>query len=41
MNSFGASAPAADLYREFGITTQAVMTAARRAIARHADNPIR
>jgi transketolase len=41
MSSFGASAPAADLYREFGITTQAVMTAARRAIARHADNPIR
>jgi transketolase len=30
MNSFGASAPAADLYRHFGITTDAVIDEAVR-----------
>jgi transketolase len=34
MRSFGASAPVADLYREFGITPEGVAAAARRAIAR-------
>jgi len=33
MNSFGASAPAADLYRHFGITTDAVIDAAVRLAA--------
>jgi transketolase len=34
MTGFGASAPADDLYREFGITATAVATAAMRCIAR-------
>jgi transketolase len=34
MTGFGASAPAEALYREFGITAQAVADAAQRAIAR-------
>ena len=34
MTGFGASAPADDLYREFGITAAAVVTAAMRCIAR-------
>jgi transketolase len=34
ISGFGASAPAADLYREFGITAQAVAAAAERAISR-------
>jgi transketolase len=34
MTGFGASAPAETLYREFGITAQAVVTAAERCIAR-------
>ena len=34
MNGFGASAPAEVLYREFGITAQAVAETARRAIGR-------
>ncbi|MGO9358079.1 MAG: transketolase [Xanthobacteraceae bacterium] len=34
MSGFGASAPASVLYREFGITPQAVAMAAHRAIAR-------
>ena len=33
MTGFGASAPAETLYREFGITAEAVVTAARRCIA--------
>ena len=33
MNSFGASAPAADLFRHFGITTQAVVDAALAKIS--------
>jgi transketolase len=38
MTGFGASAPAETLYREFGITPQAVAGAAQRAIARTANN---
>jgi len=34
LDHFGASAPAGTLYREFGITTQALEAAARRALAR-------
>ncbi len=34
MTGFGASAPASVLYREFGITPEAVATAAKRSIAR-------
>ena len=34
MTGFGASAPAETLYREFGITAEAVAAAARRCIAR-------
>jgi transketolase len=34
MTGFGASAPAEVLYREFGITAEAVATAAQRCIAR-------
>jgi len=34
MESFGASAPAADLYKKFGITVEAVERAARAQIAR-------
>ena len=34
MNGFGASAPAAALYREFGITAEAVAAAAARCLAR-------
>jgi transketolase len=34
MTGFGASAPAETLYREFGITAEAVRTAAQRCIAR-------
>lgn len=34
MNGFGASAPAGVLYREFGITPEAVVSAAMRSIAR-------
>jgi transketolase len=34
MTGFGASAPAETLYREFGITAEAVATAARRCAAR-------
>jgi transketolase len=37
MTGFGASAPAEVLYREFGITPQAVADAARRAIGRRAS----
>ncbi len=37
MTGFGASAPAERLYREFGITAQAVATAAQRCIARSRD----
>lgn len=33
MTGFGASAPAADLYKHFGITAEAVATAARKLIA--------
>ena len=32
MNSFGASAPAGDLYKHFGITTEAVLDAARKKL---------
>jgi len=34
MTGFGASAPAETLYREFGITAEAVVTAARRCMER-------
>jgi transketolase len=34
MTGFGASAPASVLYREFGITPEAVAVAAMRSIAR-------
>jgi transketolase len=34
MTGFGASAPAETLYREFGITADAVVTAAERCIKR-------
>jgi len=34
MTGFGASAPAETLYREFGITADAVATAALRCIVR-------
>ena len=34
MTGFGASAPAEQLYREFGITAAAVVTAAERSIKR-------
>jgi transketolase len=34
MESFGASAPAADLYKKFGITVEAIESAARAQIAR-------
>jgi transketolase len=34
MTGFGASAPAETLYREFGITAEAVADAARRCMAR-------
>ncbi len=34
MTGFGASAPAQRLYREFGITTEAVVAAARRCLDR-------
>jgi transketolase len=34
MTGFGASAPAQTLYREFGITAEAVAAAAQRCIAR-------
>ena len=34
MTGFGASAPAETLYREFGITAEAVAAAARRCMAR-------
>jgi len=34
MTGFGASAPAEALYREFGITPEAVASAARRSIER-------
>jgi len=34
MTGFGASAPAEVLYREFGITAEAVATAAMRRLAR-------
>lgn len=37
MTGFGASAPAADLYRNFGITAQAVAQAARALIERGSD----
>jgi transketolase len=33
MHGFGASAPAEDLYREFGITAEAVAEKARRLVA--------
>ena len=36
MTGFGASAPAEVLYREFGITAEAVATAALRCLARSA-----
>ena len=39
MTGFGASAPAEELYREFGITAQNVAAAARRAIAASAAAP--
>jgi transketolase len=35
MSSFGASAPAGELYEHFGITPAAVVTAAHDAINRH------
>ncbi len=35
MNSFGASAPAPDLYKHFGITTEAVVAAAKKLITRN------
>jgi transketolase len=38
MTGFGASAPAEMLYREFGITPEAVAAAAQRAITRTANN---
>jgi transketolase len=41
MTGFGASAPADVLYREFGITPQAVLQAARRAIERSAQSAVR
>ena len=37
MTGFGASAPAEVLYREFGITAEAVATAALRCMARSQD----
>ena len=41
MTGFGASAPAEVLYREFGITADAVAAAAKRAIDRaHISNPV-
>ena len=39
MTGFGASAPAEVLYREFGITAEAVVDAARRAIGRSRSSP--
>ena len=36
MTGFGASAPAETLYREFGITAEAVAEAAERCMARSA-----
>ncbi len=41
MTGFGASAPADVLYREFGITPQAVLLAARRAIERTTRSAVR
>jgi transketolase len=35
MKSFGASAPAGDLYKHFGITTEAVVEAAKKLIAKN------
>jgi transketolase len=40
MTSFGASAPADVLYREFGITAQQVAAAALRAIKQAASKPV-
>ena len=37
MTGFGASAPASDLYREFGITPAAIAEAARRLVSRVAE----
>jgi transketolase len=37
MRSFGASAPAAVLYREFDITPQSVAAAARRSVTRNKE----
>jgi transketolase len=34
MTGFGASAPAPDLYKHFGITAEAVATAAKAALGR-------
>ena len=34
MNSFGASAPAGTCFKEFGITTEAVVAAAKKSIAK-------
>ncbi len=36
MHSFGASAPAADLYKHFGITVDAVIADAKSCLKRHA-----
>jgi transketolase len=33
MTSFGASAPAADLYRSFGLTVEAIVAQAHSALA--------
>ena len=37
MTGFGASAPADDLFKHFGITADAVVAAARRSIASGKD----
>ena len=36
MTGFGASAPAKDVYQHFGITTEAVVAAALKALGREA-----
>jgi len=38
MRGFGASAPAGELYRQFGITREALLEAARAAVAEHPSN---
>jgi transketolase len=38
MNGFGASGPAADLYAHFGLTTEVIVTAARKTASRSEEN---